>query len=215
MRRSTPHGTGPMNRESLSICGYTPSHILEATDTEWNEVFSNETRKIFSVHDVDGQHIGEGQMVIEAPLYEAQLFILIGRKDLWYRGYGTAGLAQLLDLAFYTYGLHRGWVDIPEYNLPAMHMAERIGFVLEGRLQKHPPKRRHMVRLPGHGTPFPRVQPPARPPHGTGGGANGVAWVHPPPAFLAGTLGPVLAGTGYRSPPRRCFPVKFVRRVIR
>ena len=120
--------------EPLHI-GYTPSHILEATDTEWNEVFSNETRKIFSVHDVDRQHIGEGQMVIEAPLYEAQLFILIGRKDLWYRGYGTAGLAQLLDLAFYTYGLHRGWVDIPEYNLPAMHMAERIGFVLEGRLR--------------------------------------------------------------------------------
>ena len=120
--------------------GYSPKHILEATAGEWDDVFKNDVRKIFSVFIADGEHIGEGQIVIEAPLYEAQLFILIGRKDLWYRGYGTAGLAQLLDLAFYTYGLHRAWVDVPEYNLPAIHMCERIGFILEGRLRGTHPK---------------------------------------------------------------------------
>ena len=88
----------------------------------------------------EGKHIGEGQMVIEAPLWEAQLFILIGQKDLWYRGYGTAGLVRLLDLAFYNHGLHRAWVDVPDYNLPAIHMCERIGFVLEGRLRGTHPK---------------------------------------------------------------------------
>ena len=115
--------------------GYVPQNMLKATETEWSEVFGSEERKIFSVVTADGDHIGEGQLVIEAPLYEAQLFILIGRKDLWYRGYGTNALVHMLDLAFDTYGLHRAWVDVPEYNLPAIHMFERIGFVLEGHLR--------------------------------------------------------------------------------
>ena len=120
--------------EPLHI-GYAPTHILETDSREWEEVFTSEARKFYSVRTVDGQHIGEGQVVIEAPLWEAQLFILIGRKDLWYHGWGTAALVQLLDLAFYTYGLHRAWVDVPEYSLPAIHMCERIGFILEGRLR--------------------------------------------------------------------------------
>ena len=120
--------------EPLHI-GYTPAHILQVSEEEWQEVFHSDVRKVYSVHSADGDHIGEGQIVIEAPLWEAQLFILVGRKELWYRGYGTAGLVHLLDLAFYTYNLHRAWVDIPEYNLPALHMCERIGFKLEGRLR--------------------------------------------------------------------------------
>ncbi len=120
--------------EPLHI-GYSPSRMLDATDRDWDDVFDSVERRIFSVVTADGQHIGEGQIVIETPLREAQLFILIGRKDLWYRGYGTAGLVHLLDLAFYTHNLHRAWVDIPEYNLPAIHMCERIGFILEGRLR--------------------------------------------------------------------------------
>ena len=123
-----------------SHIGYSPRGILQASSPEWEEVFEDESRKIFSVHKADGEHVGEAQMVIEAPLWEAQLFILIGRKDLWYRGYGTAALVQLLDLAFYTYELHRAWVDLPEYNLPAIHMCERIGFVLEGHLRGTHPK---------------------------------------------------------------------------
>jgi RimJ/RimL family protein N-acetyltransferase len=125
--------------EPLHI-GYSPKQMLKATEEEWREVFESDVRKIYSIHSSDLRHIGEGQMVIEAPLWEAQIFILVGRKELWYRGYGTAGLVKLLDLAFYTYGLHRAWVDIPEYNLPALHMCERIGFKLEGRMRGTHPK---------------------------------------------------------------------------
>ena len=120
--------------EPLHI-GYSPGKMLEATPEEWDEMFNSGVRKIYSVHTAEGDHIGEGQLVIEAPLWEAQLFILIGRKDLWYHGWGTAGMVQLLDLAFYTYGLHRAWVDVPEYNLPAVHMCDRIGYKLEGHLR--------------------------------------------------------------------------------
>ena len=125
--------------EPLHI-GYTPRTVLEASDKEWAEVFDSDVRKIFSVNTVDGEHIGEAQMVIEAALWEAQLFVLIGRKDLWYQGYGTSAFVQLLDMTFDTYGLHRAWVDIPEYNRPAIHVCERIGFVLEGHLRGTHPK---------------------------------------------------------------------------
>ena len=119
--------------------GYVPRQMLEANGSEWDRVFRSEERKILSVLSEEGEHIGEGQIVIEAPLYEAQLFVLIGRKDLWYWGFGTAAMVHLLDLAFYTYDLHRAWVNIPEYNLPALHMCERVGFILEGRLRAtHP-----------------------------------------------------------------------------
>ncbi len=120
--------------------GYLPRHMVEATPWEWNQVFGDDDRRIFSVLTSDGEHIGEGQMAVEKALSVAQLFILIGQKDLWYKGYGTAALIQLLDLAFDTYGLHRAWVDVPEYNLPALHICERVGFVMEGRFRGAHPK---------------------------------------------------------------------------
>ena len=67
-------------------------------------------------------HIGEGQLLIEWPLEEAQLFILIGRKDLWHHHYGTAALVAMLDEAFDNLELHRVWVDVPEYNEHALQM---------------------------------------------------------------------------------------------
>ena len=122
--------------------GYTPERMLnQATGGEWEAVFGDAaTRKIFSVYTGDGQHIGEAQMFIETPLWEAQLFVLIGRSDMWHQAYGTAALVRLLDLAFYTYGLHRAWVDVPEYSSAAVQMCERIGFQLEGHLRGTHPK---------------------------------------------------------------------------
>ncbi len=125
--------------EPLHI-GYSPKGLANATIGDWDLAFDSPVRKIFSVVTDGGEHIGETQMVIEEPLREAQMHVLIGRKDLWYQGYGTAALLHLLDLAFHTYGLHRAWVDVPEYNKPALHICERLGFVLEGRLRGTHPK---------------------------------------------------------------------------
>jgi RimJ/RimL family protein N-acetyltransferase len=109
---------------------------LQASDTEFQRVFEDEERKIFSVHTKQGEHIGEGQLVVEWALQEAQLFILIGRKDLWHHHYGTMALVHLLDQAYESYELHRVWADIPEYNEHALEMFDHLGFVLEGHLRK-------------------------------------------------------------------------------
>tara|TARA_B100000315_G_C14419161_1_gene514699 strand:+ start:211 stop:798 length:588 start_codon:yes stop_codon:yes gene_type:complete len=116
--------------------GYSPHRVRQATDAEWSRVFESDDRKIFAIYTGAGEHIGEGQLVIEWPLQEAQLFVLIGRKDLWHRHYGTMALIHLLDQAFETYELHRVWADIPEYNEHALQMFRHLGFVLEGHLRK-------------------------------------------------------------------------------
>ena len=116
--------------------GYSPHEIVRSSDQEWEHVFEDEDRKIFSIYTTQGDHIGEGQLVIEWPLLEAQLFLLIGRKDLWHHHYGTSALIQLLDQAYETYDLHRVWVDVPEYNEHALQLFRHLGFVLEGHLRK-------------------------------------------------------------------------------
>lgn len=116
--------------------GYTPSHVLEGDGNDWDRVFNDDNRKVFAVYSSEGEHIGEAQLVIEWPLLEAQAFILVGRKDLWHHHYGTMSLVSLLDHAFNDLGLHRIWVDVPEYNRPALDMVEHIGFVVEGHFRK-------------------------------------------------------------------------------
>lgn len=116
--------------------GYSPQNILQAPEEEWTQVFEDESRKFYSIYSPEGEHIGEGQLVIEWPLLEAQVFILIGRKDLWHHHYGTSGLIRLLDEAFDALDLHRVWVDVPEYNQYALEMFRHLGFVLEGHLRR-------------------------------------------------------------------------------
>ena len=116
--------------------GYSPAQLLATPDAEWDETLHADDRKIYPVYADPGGHIGEGQLLIEWPLLEAQLFLLIGRKDLWHHHYGTAAMVALLDAAFNTYELHRVWVDVPEYNEHALQMCRHLGFVLEGHFRK-------------------------------------------------------------------------------
>ena len=116
--------------------GYTPAQVLEADQHEWDRVFNDENRRVFAVYTDDEEHIGEGQLVIDWPLLEAQVYILVGRKDMWHHQYGTTALVGLMDHAFNDLGLHRVWVDVPDYNQHAMRMVTQIGFVLEGHFRK-------------------------------------------------------------------------------
>ena len=117
--------------------GYSPRELLSAPAEGWTELLPDEERrKIFSVYTSEGDHIGEGQLEFEWALLEAQLVLIIGRKDLWHHHYGTSALVSLLDEAYDTYELHRVWVDVPEYNEHALRLCRHVGFVLEGHFRK-------------------------------------------------------------------------------
>ena len=129
------YGNDDTDGRALHI-GYSPEQIQGASPEEWAQVFNQDERRIYAIYATDEAHIGEGQLLVEWPLEEAQLFIMIGRKDLWHHHYGTAALISMLDEAFEKLELHRVWVDVPEYNEHALQMFRHLGFVLEGHLRR-------------------------------------------------------------------------------
>ena len=78
-------------------------------------------------------------MAIEEALADGQISILIGRKDKWHEGYGTAAVKAGLQLCFDEWALYRVWADIPEYNTHARAMFEHLGFKHEGTLRQSRP----------------------------------------------------------------------------
>lgn len=119
--------------------GYHPEEMEKASDAEWQRVFDNPEHRIMSIYNQSNEHIGEIHIAIEESLADGQLSLLIGRKDLWNQGYGTAATKASLELAFNEYGLYRIWVDIPVYNEAARQMFDHLGFVHEGTLRKSRP----------------------------------------------------------------------------
>ena len=124
--------------------GYEPEKMIKASQSEWNEVFNDPHhephRDIFSIYRIkDNKHIGEGQLSIDEALGDAQISVLIGNKEEWHKGYGTAASLAMLEHIFIHLGLYRAWVDIPEYNSSAKNMFEHLGFIHEGTLRKSRP----------------------------------------------------------------------------
>ena len=119
--------------------GYHPKELLDATGEEWDGVLNNPEHRILSIYSPEGDHIGEFHVAVEEALGDGHVSILIGRKDLWHQGYGTAGMRAGLRKSFTEWGLYRVWVDVPEYNESALSMCEHLGFIHEGTLRKSRP----------------------------------------------------------------------------
>ncbi|MDP6770808.1 MAG: GNAT family N-acetyltransferase [Anaerolineales bacterium] len=119
--------------------GYHPEKILDSSENEWERIFDNPEHRILSVYTKQGDHIGELHLAIDGGLGDGHLSILIGRKDLWHKGYGTASMKAGLHKSFNEWELYRVWVDVPEFNKPARSMCEHLGFVHEGTLRKSRP----------------------------------------------------------------------------
>lgn len=117
--------------------GYDPRHMLEASDWEWRRTFDDPRRSIFSIYNVADEHVGECQVQLDEE-GGAELTVIIGRKDLWHHGYGTATMLELLDKVFNTMGLDSAWVTVPVDNRPAIGLFEKLGFVIDsGSRVKH------------------------------------------------------------------------------
>ena len=124
--------------------GYDPQKMLTSSNEDWERTFDDKNpephRNFFSIiNPIENEHIGEAQLFIDDALGDAQLSVLIGRKDLWHLGYGSSSVITLMDHAFNELDLYRVWVDIPEYNNHARNMFESLGFQHEGTLRQSRP----------------------------------------------------------------------------
>lgn len=119
--------------------GYNPSEMARASNEDWIAMFDDPQHRILSIYTQEGEHIGEFHVAIEPISGDGQVSILIGRKDMWNKGYGAAAMRAGLDLCFHEWGLYRVWADIPEYNAAARTMFDRLGFTHEGTLRKSRP----------------------------------------------------------------------------
>ena len=107
--------------------GYDPVHMLEASEREWENVFNDSTRLIYSLYDEIGDHIGESQILFDGQ-GNGEVSLLIGRKDRWHLGYGTSAMILLLEKAFEDLRMRRIWVSVPADNEPAIGLFEKLGF---------------------------------------------------------------------------------------
>jgi RimJ/RimL family protein N-acetyltransferase len=65
---------------------------------------------------------------------EARLFI--GEEQFWNKGYGTEALILLLDYAFNVLNLHNVRLNVNAINENAIHVYEKLGFKLAGKLRE-------------------------------------------------------------------------------
>jgi len=61
------------------------------------------------------------------------VFIALGERDTWGKGYGTDAMRIMLRYAFTELNLHRVSLDVFSYNPRAIRSYEKCGFVVEGR----------------------------------------------------------------------------------
>ena len=113
---------------------YEPAHMLESSDNEWRHIFGDPKRLIFSIYNDQDEHVGECQIILDGD-EGAELSLLIGRKDLWHQGYGAATVIVLMDRVFSTLKLSRAWVNVPQDNLPALGLFEKLGFLRSDKRQ--------------------------------------------------------------------------------
>ena len=108
--------------------GYEPGLMLGASTEDWVRVFHHDRhRMIFSIYSSEEGHIGECQAVFDVG-NDVEISLLIGRKDLWHRGFGAAAAIQLLDRIFYDFPADQAWVSVPKDNIAALRLFNRLGF---------------------------------------------------------------------------------------
>lgn len=65
-----------------------------------------------------------------------EYFILLGDKNCWGKGIGTAVTKQVVDIGFTARQLNRIMLTVSELNIGGLKAYVKAGFVLEGRMRK-------------------------------------------------------------------------------
>jgi RimJ/RimL family protein N-acetyltransferase len=99
------------------------------------ERHSNEPNDIaFSLRTLaDDKLIGQMGMYLEPPHGDGFVWILIGEREYWGKGYGTDAMRVMLRYGFDELNLHRVSLRTFGFNGRAVRSYEKVGFVHEGK----------------------------------------------------------------------------------
>jgi RimJ/RimL family protein N-acetyltransferase len=84
----------------------------------------------------DGDHIGDCSLRLDGVDRRASLGIMVGRKDLWSKGFGTEAAALLCRHGFENLNLHKICLTVYANNERAIRVYAKLGFKPEGRLRE-------------------------------------------------------------------------------
>jgi RimJ/RimL family protein N-acetyltransferase len=113
--------------------------LTRADEEAWvaKMLASNEDRVFTVLAADDGRYLGQvGLHQIFWRSRVGRLSAIIARRDEMGRGFGSAALARLLDVAFTDEQLHKVWLMIFRQNERSRRTYERMGFVIEGTLRE-------------------------------------------------------------------------------
>lgn len=84
----------------------------------------------------DARVIGVTDLSVNWTHQDAYFGIGIGARADWGQGYGSDATRVIARFGFEELNLHRITLNVFEYNLRAIHVYEKLGFVVEGRLRQ-------------------------------------------------------------------------------
>lgn len=98
------------------------------SDRDFNlGIFLEETNELVGYAGISG---------ISKTNYSGEYFILIGEKNYWGKGVGTATTQQIVSLGFTTLQLNRIMLTVSEWNSGGIKAYSKAGFTEEGRLRQ-------------------------------------------------------------------------------
>jgi RimJ/RimL family protein N-acetyltransferase len=98
---------------------------------------TDERNKVFSIETKDGVYLGGiGLHRINWRDRNAEVGIVIGKKEYWNKGYGTDAMMTILDFAFNRMNLHRVYLRVYDFNPRGIRSYEKCGFKKEGVLRQ-------------------------------------------------------------------------------
>lgn len=109
-----------------------PQDHDESTERYIQALLADPRRVAFAVLE-DGEHVGNiGLKDWEPGRMESECFVELGDARHRGRGVGSRAMALLLDMCFERMGLMGVSLTVFEFNAPAIHMYERLGFTHSG-----------------------------------------------------------------------------------
>jgi len=114
--------------------------ISLAEEREWlKQLRQSDKDKVFGiVRRADSRLVGNvGLHRISSIHHRAVYGIMIGERDCWGQGLGTAAGRLMLDYGFNCLNRRRILLQVIEYNVRGIKSYERLGFQHEGRLRQH------------------------------------------------------------------------------